>query len=190
MIKEHIFVRLAARDVRVIHFDQKSGPDVHISGDIFDPACQEKLKDLAPKLIICANMVEHLPPHKLKEFPEILFHILSEGGYLFISAPRSYPYHADPIDNMYRPTSAELAGTFPHMTMVASDVIVASTYWEDLQTYSWSDYWRIARRLLKPFRKREKWKSTAHRFLWLFHRYEQSCLVLRKPVLTRPSPAT
>lgn len=172
---------LEARGVKMLNVDQKEGRGVDISADIFSAEGIRQVRELRPRLLICMNMIEHVPRCRVVELARFFDDCLSEGGYLFISAPKSHPYHLDPIDTMYRTGPSELAQLFPGMTVLGQAVVHGPTYWEELRQMSWSDHWRVARRLLKPFRKRERWKAAAHRFFWLWRPYEETCLVLQKP---------
>ena len=48
---------------------------------------------------------------------------LPSEGLLFVSVPRRYPYHPDPIDTMFRPTTQELLGMFDDAELVESAAI-------------------------------------------------------------------
>jgi hypothetical protein len=172
--------RLIERGARLVNFDRKIAPGIDISGDIFDPADNRQLARLNARLIICTNVIEHIPGERIGEFARILSDCLAGGGYLFISAPRSHPYHLDPIDNMYRPGPEELAGLFPDLNVLAAAVAVGPTYWHELKHAAPGYSWRMTRRLLKPFRNFQRWKATAHRFGWLWRPYQETCLVLHK----------
>jgi hypothetical protein len=179
-----IDLMLSPYGVRPITFDGRAGPGVDHAGDIFSPAICRELQRIRPRSIICNNMIEHLPAARIGEFANILDAALADGGYLLVSVPRSHPYHPDPIDNMFRPDPAQLAGLFPAMTVLAEAVVRGPTYWQELRKADRATYWRVVTRLLKPFRRFDRWKATAHRLLWLGRPYEQTCLVLQKPGAT------
>lgn len=40
-------------------------------------------------------------------------HLTKMGGTIIVTVPQQFPYHAAPIDNMYRPMSKELQQLFP-----------------------------------------------------------------------------
>ncbi len=47
------------------------------------------------------------------------------GGYLVVTGPLRFPYHADPIDTMYRPTAAEMIEEIgPEFAVVESEDIL------------------------------------------------------------------
>lgn len=58
-------------------------------------------------LVICSNILEHVTDRVT--FIRNVLRFCSVPGYLLCTVPRTYPYHADPIDTMYRPTAAGLA---------------------------------------------------------------------------------
>ena len=58
------------------------------------------------------------------------------GGYLVVSVPHSYPFHADPIDTLFRPSpgpkSWRLFG--PDFVPVVTHTLVDVTWWRGLVT--------------------------------------------------------
>jgi hypothetical protein len=108
--------------------------------------------------------------------------IVSPGGYIIISVPYSYPYHADPIDTYFRPSPAELASLFPGCEIVASNVVSESTYWDELQQKGTSDRLITVAKLLLhlpiPFYRWPIWKNKMHKLLWLFRPYRVSVIAL------------
>jgi len=154
---------------------------VDILGDIFDPAVQETIRRKSPRLILCGNMLEHVPADRRKHLADVISDVLVSGGYAIVTAPRSYPYHPDPIDTYYRPTTKELSDLFPSLSVVAAAELTANTYWQELRANKFRDVPRAIARLIKPFRKFDRWKETVHRFFWLNREYTQSCVVLLKP---------
>jgi hypothetical protein len=96
--------------------------------------------------------------------------------------PYSYPYHADPIDTLYRPNPEELCACFPSYEVLEARTIESESYGDEFIAGGPA---RMARKLLRmffPFVRPRRWLSHAHRMLWLFRRYSLSAVVLRKPL--------
>ena len=184
-IDREIFDPLARRGARVVHADLKAGEGIDVSGDLFNPDVQQELRGLGADAILACNIMEHLPRDVRERFPRVLDSLLPAGGVLVITVPYSYPYHADPIDTLYRPSPQELAACFPGYEVVAARAIESESYGEEFLA---GGAWRMARklvRLLVPLPPR-RWLSHAHRMLWLFRPYRLSAVVLRKPRSVHP----
>lgn len=182
-IYENIFSPLEQRGIRVVHVDLKKADGVDIAGDIYDPKMQQQIKELQPKLLLCCNMLEHV------RYPEGLARICEEtvapGGYLIVTAPRSFPYHPDPIDTMYRPAPQELASLFPSCSLVDSGIIVGDTYLDELRDkYDREQMRKFARKSMKrffyPHRDIRSWVVRYYWFTWLWRPYKISWCILRK----------
>ena len=172
---------LRGKGWRIVHSDLQQGEGIDLSGDMFDPAFQQQLQALQPGLVMFCNVFEHLPAKLRAQAPATLERILAPGGLLLITVPRSYPYHADPIDTLYRPTPQEVAALFPRMEVIETQVVDSESYGDEFLRGS---LWRRTRkvlRLLFPFVRPKRWLSHAHRFFWLHRPYQLSCLLLRKP---------
>jgi hypothetical protein len=178
-IDREIFDPLVKRGARVVHADLKAGEGIDVSGDLFDGAVQARLRDLRPDAVLACNIMEHLPKALRGGFPTALDTVLAAGGVLVITVPYSYPYHADPIDTMYRPSPQELCACFPGYQVLEARTIESESYGDEFVA---GGPWRMARklvRLLFPFPPK-RWFSHAHRMLWLFRPYVLSAVVLRK----------
>ena len=183
-IDRQIFDPMVRAGARVVHADLKAGEGIDISGDLFEPAVQARLRELRPDAILACNIMEHLPRDLRRRFPGILDSVLSAGGVLVITVPYSYPYHADPIDTLYRPSPQDLAACFPGYEVLESRTIESESYGDEFVA---GGPWRMARklvRLLVPFPPK-RWFSHAHRMLWMFRPYVLSAVLLRKPASAR-----
>jgi hypothetical protein len=180
-IHRQIFAPLEGRGTRVVHVDLRDGEGIDISGDLFDPALQARLRELRPCAILACNILEHLPTEARRRFPELLDSLLPAGSALVLTVPYSYPYHADPIDTLYRPSPEALCACFPRYEVLEARVIASDSYGEEFVA---GGPWRMARKVLRmffPFVRPKRWFSHAHRFLWLFRPYRLTGVVLRKP---------
>src|SRR5512138_156701 len=179
-IDREVFDPLVRAGARVVHADLRPGEGVDISGDVFDPQVQARLRELRPQLVLACNILEHLPKAARARFVRCLDAVLLPGAMLVLTVPYSYPYHADPIDTLYRPSPAELCALFPAYAVLAADVIDSETYGAEFVA---GGPLRMARKLVRmlfPFVRPRRWLSHAHRMLWLFRPYRVSGVVLRR----------
>jgi SAM-dependent methyltransferase len=179
-IDRDIFEPLARAGARGVHAALKSGEGIEVSGDLFDPAIQARLRDLAPDAIVACNIMEHLPDDLRGRFPAVLDSLLRPGGVLVVTVPYSYPYHADPIDTLYRPSPKELCALFPGYQVLDARTIDSESYGDEFVA---GGPWRMVRKVVRmafPFPRPKRWLSHAHRFLWLFRPYRLTGVVLRK----------
>jgi 2-polyprenyl-3-methyl-5-hydroxy-6-metoxy-1,4-benzoquinol methylase len=77
------------------------------------------------KTVFAFNLLEHVSNYN--KAAKNISSVIPKGGYLFVSCPREFPYHPDPIDNGFRPTPAELAGLFPKMKIIKKSIIYQKT---------------------------------------------------------------
>jgi len=180
-IDREIFDPLVRYGVRVVHADLKSGEGIDVSGDLFDPAIQAKLRGLGADAVLACNIMEHLPKDCRDRFPAVLDSLLPPGGILVITVPYSYPYHADPIDTLYRPHPEELCACFPGYEVLEARTIDSESYGDEFVAGGPSRMLRKVLRMFFPFVRPKRWLSHAHRMLWLFRPYRLSGVVLRKP---------
>jgi hypothetical protein len=164
----------------VVHSDLRPSPGVDLVGDLTDPAFHAELKRLRPHLVYCCNVLEHLPRKVLQQIPGILASIMGHGAYLLITVPLSYPYHADPIDTMYRPNPEQLAAFFTGFRVVNKTVVDSETYSEEFRKGTLARRTRKILRTLFPFIRPKRWLSHVHRFFWLRKPYRHSCILLQR----------
>jgi hypothetical protein len=169
---------------RIINVDLFPGEGVDYAGDIADAAFVARLARENVKSILCSNVLEHVQDPVL--FAQRLRPIVQAGGLIFLSVPNQFPYHPDPIDTMFRPTPAELAGLFPNSDVETADLIDGGT----LVSYTLKRAFRDPGAFLNTIRAREaapanKAQTPLREFLpWLVRRFRVSCAVLRaKPAV-------
>lgn len=118
-IDAELFGPFAARGREVVHTDIQAAIGVDLVGDLTDPAFQADLKSRRFRSVLCNNLLEHV------ENPERICRALGEavtpGGLILLSVPHRFPYHADPIDTMFRPSPEELAKLFPNAEPVIGE---------------------------------------------------------------------
>jgi hypothetical protein len=170
---------LLTRGYQVIHSDMFSAEGVDLVGDLFDPQFQKTLASLKPAIVMFCNILEHLSREQRGQVPEIIRSILAPGGHVIVTVPNSYPYHADPIDTLYRPGPNELARLFSGFTMLESDVVSCGTYTEEFLSGSFTKKVSKVLRIFFPFVRPKRWLSHTHRMLWIFRKYKITAAIFR-----------
>ena len=125
-----------------------------------------------PRLFILANVLEHIPSFAREEFLNKIYLKMDKGDALIITVPNDYPYHADPIDTMYRPHPDDLVAIIP-LDWRERHLIVSGSYREEFLRMG---VFKRVRKLLKPLwilQKPTKWLEN-HRLLYLFKPYKIS----------------
>jgi hypothetical protein len=119
-IESHVFAPLRAAGRSVVHTDLREGDGIDVSGNLTDASFRADLIAAhGIKSILCCNVLEHVPD------PSMLAASLAKlvdatGGHLIVTVPRSFPYHPDPIDTMFRPSPADLARMVAPLVEVSS----------------------------------------------------------------------
>lgn len=181
----HVFGPLRGRGVEVVHLDRRAGDGIDIRADLLDNADFARVAATAYSAVLCCNVLEHVTD--AAEFARRCLRLVRPGGLLFVTVPRSYPRHGDPIDTLFRPTPEELIRLFPDAGVVAGEIIdVERSYRDDVQRRPWI-LLRHAVRLPFPFLGWDKWRNSMKKPYWLFHNYQVTCAILRRPAATRPA---
>ncbi|WP_416954712.1 methyltransferase domain-containing protein [Nocardioides sp. T5] len=172
---EHIFGPLAASGREVIHVDIRPDVGVDLVADATSTEGQAAIRATGARSVLCTNLLEHVPDPSA-----VLDHLAAMvpvGGYLVVTGPLRFPYHADPIDTMYRPTASEMAEEIgPAFTVVKSEDILCE---RGARFYSFRPRGRIrlVARLLTPFIRYKEWKVTA---TWAFRRTSAYAVVAQR----------
>jgi SAM-dependent methyltransferase len=153
-----------------------------ISANLLEDEGYRQIAQTAPRVIFCNSVLEHvLDP---VDFANRCFDLLPPGGIMVITVPKSYPHHRDPIDTMFRPTPEEISALFTQEhEVLASEIIETGSYRDNLKRRPWIIYRQILR-LPFPFLRWTKWKRSMKKFYWMIWPYRQSCVVIRKPVMS------
>lgn len=179
-IQTDLFAPLIARGITIIYSDLQEGDGIDISANLLEEAGYREIQATAPRTIFCNNVLEHvLDP---AEFARKCFSLLPPGGRLVITVPKSYPHHRDPIDTMFRPTPEQISALIdaPHDVLL-SEIINTGSYRDNLKRRPWIIYRQILR-LPFPFLGWTRWKRSMKKFYWMIWPYQQSCIVIQKPV--------
>ncbi len=176
-IDRHLFAPARERGLGVVNIDIKSAPGVDLVGDVCDPAFRARVAAVGGRALMCTNLLEHV--RDPGEIASALTALIPKHGYLLISGPKSYPWHADPIDTLFRPDVDELARLFPGTELVAGEVVCSGTYWDWLGR-SPIGLLRAFGRLMLPFYFPRGWWSSLLKLGWFFRPFSATCVVLRK----------
>jgi hypothetical protein len=120
-LEERIYEPLAQRGVEVLHHELEDAPGVDVAGDLTDPQFLAGLRSLAPRSLMCCNVLEHVPNRA--QLAGAIESLVPPGGYAFVTVPRRYPYHPGPIDTLYRPSVEELEDLFGELELVEGEEI-------------------------------------------------------------------
>ena len=169
-VSKNVFDLLKKQKAKILHVDAGNFPGVDIVQDLSQPhslSFCDKLK--GSKLFILANVLEHIPKKVHAEFLKKIYSKMKSKDGLIITVPYDYPYHADPIDTMYRPSPNELKKLLP-LKWLEGEIVSAGSFKEE---FSHMNILKKIRKLLKPlwiFQKPSKWLEN-HRLFYLFKPY-------------------
>ena len=185
-IEREVHSPLRTRSVQIVTTDLKGGDGIDISGNIYDEAVRAKVKAVGAKCVLCCNIFEHVVDRP--SFAAICNDILAPDGILIVTVPHSYPYHLDPIDTMFRPTTAEIQELFPGYELLDKEIVVDTTYGHDLLVeHGWKGlplfFLKAAAKFVLLRGTWDEWKARNHRFLWLSRPYKTIGVVLQKPAV-------
>jgi hypothetical protein len=179
-IERELFGPLRRAGVEVVHCDLKQEDGVDVAGDIRDPAFREKLRNRGFRSVLVCNLLEHVRDRSA--VAGACEEISGPGGLILATVPSSYPYHADPIDTLYRPSPAELEALFGRCEPLIVEQLAGPNLAEHLSALGISP-WReavgtISALLLSPFRPRRA-AARLHRWLWYRRPWRVSIALVR-----------
>lgn len=183
-IDREIFFPLVAKGARVIHADLKEDRGVDIVGDVYDTRFQDQCRELRPRTVVCCNILEHVtdPPR----FARIVSSLVPSHGYVVVSVPHSYPFHADPIDTLFRPSPSEIVSLFgAGLSPVVAHTLIDITWLSDLRTRMPTSALPLffakdlAKAVIELPSTRTRFKRL-HRYLWLARPFKMSIVILRR----------
>jgi hypothetical protein len=177
-IEQNIFDPLRRRGGSVYHIDIKSAPGVDLVGDLLDPTFLKQIDRLKIRSAMLCNFLEHVVSRQ--EICDVVMKIIPTGGYLFISGPYKYPYHADPIDTMFRPTIEEMHAHFPGTRIIDSAIINSGSWRQWDVAERGRPLGRTIVRLLIPFYHPKKWWKLVRQAPYIFKDISAFVLILRK----------
>jgi len=170
-VSEYVFDLFEKSQAKILHVDAEDFPGVDIVQDLSQPNSLSFCDHLkGSKLFILASVLEHIPKEAHVEFLNRIYSKMKSKDGLIITLPYEYPYHADPIDNMYRPSPNELKKLLP-LTWLRAEILSAGSFREEFMQMNTL---KKIRKLLKPFwifQKPSKWLEN-HRLFYLFKNYQ------------------
>ena len=111
---------LRAKNVRLTTLDSNPASACDVCADITKASTMTACS-VTYDLVLCTSVLEHVAD--VRAAAATLRRLTKPGGYLLITAPRSYPRHHAPIDTGYRPTNWELETLFSGLTVLHSEII-------------------------------------------------------------------
>jgi len=107
---ENLVVKPISKYFKLVNVDIKIDSNIQLKADFLTDSGQETIKQLHAKVFLVSNLLEHIPNaldgiNQLKKLVE-------SNSYIILTGPRSFPYHPDPIDNMFRPKLNEIYALF------------------------------------------------------------------------------
>jgi len=179
-IERDLFAPLAKSGVVVVHSDLKPAEGVDVAGDVLDPDISARLKAREFRCVLVANMLEHVRDrHAVAAACE---DIVGRGGLILATVPGSYPYHADPLDTLYRPEPEDLASLFRRSEPLLTEELAGPTYAQDLLARGvslWREAGHTALLLPVAWARPRSVLSRIHRWRWLWRPYRVSLALLR-----------
>jgi hypothetical protein len=177
-IDGEVFRPLRSRGVEVLHVDMRELPGVDVRADLTDAADVLRLHAFRPKALLCTNLLEHVP--EPAELAQHCLDLVASGGLVFVTVPFSYPFHRDPIDTLYRPSTTELAELFADARLLDGTILGAGESYRDAVR---ARPWILLRHVCRfpvPFLSLERWKRSMARLYWLAAEYRITCGVFEK----------
>lgn len=165
----------------ISHADMKDADGVDLVGDIFDVKYLSDLKARRFKSVLASSILEHVVDPAA--FVRACEDIVGPGGFVFMTVPHKYPYHADPIDTMFRPNVEELTVLFTQSELIEGELITEKGPWSDVIAGGWRAIallpikaaWRLARFQAAPGIA----KAELARLKWFWRPFVVTCAVYR-----------
>jgi len=175
-IDELVFEPLRARGREVVHADLKREPGVDVVMDFTDAQDRRRVTEqLGVRTVLCSNVLEHLSI-KPTDAAHHLVELCAPRGYVIVTVPRRYGYHADPIDNGFRPSAEQLAALFPNCESIAAANVVGPVLAaHQARARGWPRY---LMRVAVPVYKPRAWAASV---AWFWRRAEIACVLVRTP---------
>ena len=164
---------------KVIHSDYKKDIGVDLCGDIYNKNFQNTIIEKKFKTIICTSLLEQVEdPVKAIS---IIGSLVANHGLIFLTVPRRFPYHPDPIDIFFRPTQEELFSYFDQdkFILLEKELIADQSYFSFLLKRPKLLLNRIVR-IFTPFYQFQSWKRQMTYLPHYFKKLQQSCIIVRR----------
>jgi len=184
-IERELLAPLRAAGIEVVHSDLKQDDGVDVAGDILDPAVRDDLGARGFGALLIANMLEHVRDRAA--VAAACEEIVGPGGLILATVPRSFPYHADPIDSGYRPAPAQLAGLFRRSDTLLTEEVRGLTYKEEIASHNSSFGRELGRTFafaLVSAARPKSFRARLSRWRWYRRPYAVSLALVQ----VRPAP--
>jgi len=139
---------------KLLNVDIKQSEGVDLVADFTNGKDLQSLKSLNPNLVVACNLLEHVEnPY---EAIEKLIQLIPKKSFLLLTGPRRFPYHPDPIDNMFRPKRRDLVKLFKDefniiaLSIVEGGPVLTATCGDKSLAWDWFKK-RIKGQIRKPF---------------------------------------
>lgn len=177
IIFDNIFLPLKRKNAKVYHLDIKRAEGVDFVGNVFeDENLYNLVKEKKARTVLCSNLLEHVPDPR--PFYRILEDIVEDKGYILVTVPYRYPYHADPIDTGYRPTVEEVINSFSQARLVKGEILVINqTHFQFLLKHP-KLILIILIRCFTPFYRFNAWKRIINDMQNLFKKFLVTCVLV------------
>ena len=177
-IHKNIFEPLEMAGVTVFHLDIKESDGVDFVGNVFENReLFNKIREKKINSILCSNLLEHVPDPV--PFYKILEELIQDNGYILVTVPFRYPYHADPIDTKYRPTVEEIVMNFSNAKLVKGEILtIDQTHFKYMLQHP-RLFFILLIRVFTPFYRFQSWKKIMADFLNFFKKFMVTCVLVQ-----------
>jgi hypothetical protein len=185
-IDRYVFAPLRDRGGRVWHLDQCGGDGIDIVGDICDPAFVEQLLSrVQVRSVLLGNILERV--NDRQALAQAVRRLVPDGGYVLVSGPCAYPWHAEPVDTMYRPDLRDVAANFPGMRMVAGTVLDSGNWRQWTTAERGCTLPHAILRLAVPFYHPRQWLGATRQMPFLLRHVKAYAAVFQKQPIRPPA---
>lgn len=178
-ITELVHRPLQARGCAITCCDIKEGEGVDLVIDLSKTDLPDQVFASPFDLVICSNILEHVIDREA--FIQNALRFCATPAFLICTVPQVFPYHADPIDTMYRPSASALVQLIRKHAQCAIEV-AESIRIDDQSYYEFRSARMLDHLLLRSLRARVRWRLTPLR-------YKVSCVLMRITATARAAQA-
>jgi len=170
-LDQFIYHPLKTRGIDIIHVDFAKYDEIDLVLDLTNTSSQYALKSISGrKCFLLCNVIEHIPEHLRKQTIGNLLEAMEPEDHLVVSVPKHYPYHADPIDSLYRPSARDLSAMLPINISLMKEV-AAGNFYREIKTMPLGKRIRKLAKPLWPFQSLDKYRGNLSRLRFLFRDY-------------------
>lgn len=177
-IDSEVFAQARSQRGEVVHVDMQAATGVDLVGDLSDENFATTLRQRRFQSVMCCNILEHVVDRR--QFADLVLSLIEPGGYIVVTIPNRYPYHAYPIDTMFRPNIGEAAALFPGTEIISAEIVYASAILHDING-DWRRALWLALRICLPVYRPTRWVASVRYVLQLWRGYRVTCVILRQP---------